>query len=211
MNTTDIPYEKIKLLKGIKQEPGFIRDINVIKSISPEKYSKIIDYVLEPFLKNEPMDSEAFNNWIKDLGESKEKVASAWDMTRFLFGKAVYNELTKEDFESDLENLGLGAHKEYLVNKYVNTKDKFKSKFQEREIRFHNKLESCEWRLDSPIKVSFGKPYTELIVTINISYNTQDGESESISLEGDINSLRYLVNKLENCLEEAAKWQIKKK
>lgn len=210
MNTEDIPFGKIKLLKGIKQEPHFIRDIDVIRSISPEKYSKLIDYVFELFFKNEPEDSEAFNKWIKDLDESKERVSSAKDMTIFLFVKSVVNELTIEDFESDLKNLGLEAHKEYLINKYSNIKDKLKSKMQNTEYRFHNKFEGCAWRLDSPAKVSIGKPYTELIITINISYKTPDDNSKSLSFETDMASIKYLVDKLNNCLDEAAKLQIKK-
>jgi len=126
-------------------------------------------------------------------------------LTLFMLGKAVENELTKEEFENDLDNLGLDIHKEYLINTYINSKDKIKAKIEEKELLFNNSLKNCVWKLNRPVKVSYGKLLSELNVTIKIYYKDINNKSDSITLETDVNKLKLLVKDLQNCLNEATK------
>lgn len=211
MNVDNIQFEEIKLTSGVDQSQSFIRDLNVIKSMSKDNFSKLIDYIFELWIQDEPIDSETVKKWIEDnIGENQAKVKSATNLTFFLLRKAVLKNLTNDEFDRDLNNLKLDIHKQYLVNLFNKNKTKIKEKIEQTKLYFHKRFAGCEWRLDKPLKVSAGKPYEELIATIKFACISKDGDSESLSFESDIDMLKAIVNNLENCLKEAEKWETKK-
>jgi hypothetical protein len=211
MDTNDLQYEKIKVVKGVKQDSVFIRDLNVIRSMSSEKYSELLDFYFELYFKNEPIDFEFLKDKAKDIEETMAKAKSAIDLTIFIFKNAVKYDLTEEEFKEDLDNLRLDVHAKYLVNCFTKYKNKFEEKEKEKKVQFLSELVGCEWRLERQIGLSYGMKSEDLVATVKFVFFKVDGNgsTDNLTLETNIDMLKSIVMTLEDCLDEAAKCQTK--
>lgn len=208
MNANDIDFGIIKLIRGVPQEKEFIRDLNVIKSMTAEKYQQLVNYTLDIYLKNEPLDSKDLEKWIENFGETTSVTKSAMDISLFLFRNATKYNLTEEDFKSDLDNLDLSVHENILMQLYTKFKNELKDKSKEKRTFFQDRLMGCEWQLNQPFKVSVGKLYDDLIISLNLQVLDVGADSvKKISFETDTMILRSILLNLEECLKEAESWQ----
>ena len=206
-----IIYDEIKVTRGIDPGPTFSRDLKVLTSFSVDKFSSLLTHVLGLYLSDEPIDAETFKKWIKKFGDTEARVNSVTNLSLFLLRKAVRFELTKEDFENDLDKLGLVSHKEPLINAFNQFQDKIKLKVDQTKYSFNNEVKGCEWRLDKTIKVSAGQSYDEEpIAFINFLYDKSNGDQKEITFESDMKTLKAIIKNLENCLNEGEKWATKK-